>query len=347
MSQAMRLKQSIQKYQKYRTNNRENWIDAIKVIACILVVLGHFFQSMKKANIMPDNALYNWFVQTIYYFHVPLFFICSGYLYQKDSNIDNLKTWSKSILNKFIRLGIPYLTFTLITLILKNLFANEVNSQAEGIIETLLIQPTSPYWYLYVLFFIYLVTPTFKSEKIIFITLTFTIIIKLISNYLVLELPYAIRGIINNEIWFIFGMSINLVKLDLKIKAKSYLLIFTFLLMSIFVYLYNISFQEIDFFLGMFACIAIISFIRFKFNDRKNKIFDRFIEYNMPIFLMHSIFAAGLRGLLINIGILNLLIHILLGILISFLGPILTAKIMKKSIILEIFIYPGKFIHIK
>ena len=29
---------------------REKWVDDVKVIACILVVLGHFFQSMTKAR---------------------------------------------------------------------------------------------------------------------------------------------------------------------------------------------------------------------------------------------------------------------------------------------------------
>ena len=36
---------------------REKWVDDVKVIACILVVLGHFFQSMTKANILPENDL--------------------------------------------------------------------------------------------------------------------------------------------------------------------------------------------------------------------------------------------------------------------------------------------------
>ena len=64
---------------------REKWVDDVKVIACILVVVGHFFQSMVKASILPDSGLYEWFITTVYYFHVPLFFICSGYLYQKYS----------------------------------------------------------------------------------------------------------------------------------------------------------------------------------------------------------------------------------------------------------------------
>lgn len=62
---------------------REKWIDNIKVIACVLVVLGYFFQSMTKANIVSESSLYKWFNMTIYYFHVLLFFISGGYLYQR------------------------------------------------------------------------------------------------------------------------------------------------------------------------------------------------------------------------------------------------------------------------
>ena len=57
-----------------KTKDREKWVDYVKVIACVLVVLGHFFQSMVKSTIIPDNDLYSWFNKTIYYFHVPLFF---------------------------------------------------------------------------------------------------------------------------------------------------------------------------------------------------------------------------------------------------------------------------------
>lgn len=40
--------------EKTAVRTREKWLDNVKVIACILVVLGHFFQSMTKANILPE-----------------------------------------------------------------------------------------------------------------------------------------------------------------------------------------------------------------------------------------------------------------------------------------------------
>ena len=101
---------------------REKCVDDIKVIACILVVLGHFFQSMTKASIMPENDLYKWFNTTIYYFHVPLFFICSGYLYQKYSKVSDFTNWKKNVTKKALAFGVPYVTFTTATWILKRSF---------------------------------------------------------------------------------------------------------------------------------------------------------------------------------------------------------------------------------
>ena len=108
---------------------REKWVDDIKVIACILVVLGHFFQSMTKASIMPENDLYKWFNTTIYYFHVPLFFICSGYLYQKYSKVNSLGRWRRNVAKKMLALGVPYATFTTATWVLKKVFSSSVKEK--------------------------------------------------------------------------------------------------------------------------------------------------------------------------------------------------------------------------
>ena len=151
--------------EKAAVRTREKWVDDVKVIACILVVLGHFFQSMTKANILSENDLYEWFNTTIYYFHVPLFFICSGYLYQKYSKVNSVGSWYRNVAKKVLALGVPYATFTTATWVLKKVFSSSVNDQIGGLGETLFLHPTAPYWYLYALFFIFLVTPTFNSVK--------------------------------------------------------------------------------------------------------------------------------------------------------------------------------------
>jgi fucose 4-O-acetylase-like acetyltransferase len=108
---------------------REIWVDNVKIIACILVVLGHFFQSMTKAQILSETDLYMWFNQTIYYFHVPLFFICSGYLYQKYSKVNSLTAWENNILKKTLALGVPYFVFSICTWCLKTIFSCSTRCQ--------------------------------------------------------------------------------------------------------------------------------------------------------------------------------------------------------------------------
>lgn len=164
--------------EKAAVRTREKWVDDVKVIACILVVLGHFFQSMTKANILPENDLYKWFNTTIYYFHVPLFFICSGYLYQKYSKVNDFKNWKKNVAKKALALGVPYVTFSTATWVLKTIFSDSVNDQIGGLGDTLLLHPTSPYWYLYALFFIFLITPTFSTVKMAVVGLTIAALAK-------------------------------------------------------------------------------------------------------------------------------------------------------------------------
>ena len=64
--------------EKWCMKERELWIDYLKAIACILVALGHFLQSMIKSNLMISNDFFTYFEETIYLFHVPLFLSVAG-----------------------------------------------------------------------------------------------------------------------------------------------------------------------------------------------------------------------------------------------------------------------------
>ena len=71
---------------------------------------------------------------------------------------------------------------------------------------------------------------------------------------------------------------------------------------------------------------------------------DFLAKYTMPIFLMHTLFAAPLRSVLLKLGIGSSVIHVVLGLGISFVGPIIAAWIMKKTKWLEFFLYPNKIL---
>ena len=106
------------------------WVDNLKMFACLLVVIGHLYMSMMAGGwISENNILYCWPIQTVYTFHVPLFFVCSGFLYQATApNEWNVKKHIGNIKKKALALGVPYVTFSTITLLLKNVFATDVTT---------------------------------------------------------------------------------------------------------------------------------------------------------------------------------------------------------------------------
>lgn len=330
--------------EKTAVRTREKWVDGVKVIACILVVLGHFFQSMTKANILPENDLYEWFNTTIYYFHVPLFFICSGYLYQKYSKVNSVGSWYRNVAKKVLALGVPYATFTTATWVLKKVFSSSVNDQIGGLGETLFFHPTAPYWYLYALFFIFLVTPTFNSVKAAAVGL----VVALAAKGLILTgggySIYAVSTVLSNEIWFVLGMSICAFNVQLKgRKVQGMICGVLFIILSIMVYTAEISSSAASFIMGLLACVAVIMMVA-GFEEKLGRGMEFIAKYTMPIFLMHTLFAAPMRSVLLKLGITNAVAHIVLGVGISFAGPIIAAWIIKKTKWLEFFLYPNKII---
>lgn len=328
---------------KTAVRTREKWVDDVKVIACILVVLGHFFQSMTKANILPENDLYKWFNTTIYYFHVPLFFICSGYLYQKYSKVNDFKSWKKNVAKKALALGVPYVTFSTATWVLKTVFSSSVNDQIGGLGDTLLFHPTAPYWYLYALFFIFLVTPTFSTIKLAAVGLVVAVVAKVYILTGGGTGIYAVSTVLANEIWFVLGMSICAFNVQIRGKRRQGTIIgILFFGLSVAVYMANIQNSAVSFALGLMACAAVILLVA-GLEDKSGKVMSFLAKYTMPIFLMHTLFAAPMRSVLLKIGVTNAVAHIGLGLGVSFAGPIVAAWIMKKTKWLEFFLYPNKY----
>lgn len=331
---------------------REIWLDNVKVFACILVLLGHFFQSMTKAAILPANDLYKWFNQTIYYFHVPLFFICSGYLYQKLSKVNTVRCWSINVLKKALTLGVPYFSFSLATWLLKTLFSESVNSEIGGLADILFLHPTSPYWYLYALFFLFSLTPTFKNRTTASIGLSIAFLLKVFGIVKGSSNIPVISYIISNEIWFVIGMWLYVFEFQHFMKKRNFFIPvaigIVFLTSSVMISFNDIQSRILPFVMGLTACCSVLMIMEKSFENRSQpKFFEILAQYTMPIFLMHTLFAASLRSVLLKIGICSAGIHMVLGITISFIGPMFAAIIMKQTKWMEFFLYPGKFIKIK
>ena len=125
-------------------------------------------------------------------------------------------------------------------------------------------------------------------------------------------------------------------------------ILFLFGIFSVVVYEAGLTNGMISLLLGFLACCGIVSLMISLYNKREqNGFFGILSKYTMPIFLMHTLFAAPLRTVLFKLGIHGALIHLILGVAISFIGPMIAEVILKRLKWLEFIVYPGKFIHVK
>lgn len=344
-----------EKIKNFMKNDKKRivWIDYLKVFACILVVIGHLIQSLQKSSI--DNydnitSFINWF---IYLFHMPLFFAVSGYLYEMNKKQFSWKQYKNFVIKKIINLGVPYIVFYLLYVIINMIFASSVNTP-KGIKEIIGIinNPMPPYWFLYALLSIFIFIPLLEkalkeNKKVIFIVL---IALKIISIFINTKI-YLIDSFFENAIYFYLGCIIKDTIITLKnenIKSilRNIILIIMYILVAIVYYIYynTISYYMEALINIVFALIGTLICINIFRNIEKCKIFDYLKDYTFQIYLLHTIFAAGFRIILFKIGINNYWIHFIIGFFASIEIPIIIAKICKKTKYFNFFFYPLKTI---
>lgn len=331
---------------------RYNWIDNMKLFACILVVLGHLYMSMVSSGWFSEATVYYCLpIQTVYTFHVPLFFVCSGFLYQMKSVDYSFESHIKNIKIKAVVLGIPYFVFSIITLLLKVIFATEVNNQATPFLRTLFLEPVAPYWYLYTLFFLFCLIPRFKNTKHLNVAYGIAVIVKIV--YVVVpwtvSLPDIVAKFASNAIWFLFGMVLTQSNVIKKMKNARIAKLGLVIGMSLSVVFYrnNNPSYIVQFVIALlFVCSLTSLFIQNTYERDGNKIAD-LSQYFMPIYLMHTIFAAGIRVILLKIGVHALGVHIIVGVIASIVFPVCVYKIAKKKWLLLFWIEPLKALEMK
>lgn len=81
------------------TLERDTFLDSLKTILIFLVVFGHCL-----VRLGGDNALINTAFQVVYWFHMPLFVIISGYLFRPEKSFKEscLGLFSSFVLFEFI-----------------------------------------------------------------------------------------------------------------------------------------------------------------------------------------------------------------------------------------------------
>lgn len=329
--------------------DREQWIDYTKAFACILVVIGHLLQGLKKAGIQWNNTLYQYIDTFIYLFHMPLFMFLSGYLYSKTTKIDSIKDYFKFIKKKAINLGIPFVFFYMIHIVINIIFSKSVNTKF-GIeeISQIFIKPIAPFWFLYALFFIFLLIPIIEklSKKNRNIVLLITLVLYVIHSWIRTNI-YALDIFMQYSFYFYLGVFISNKKNQIICGINQILNIILYIVVATLYYFLNIYIKDELINRILVMLIAVIGIFAASKAFYKTELFDKKIyniicKYNFQIYLLHTIFCAGTRIILNNLNIYNFYIHFIFGTLTGIVGPIIVGIIAEKNSYIDIIFFPLK-----
>lgn len=139
----------------------------LTVFATVLVVAGH-------CDITPDYKK-TWIFRWVYSFHMPLFFLVSGYLFGLTNPIKRLSNtkWSDFMKKKFVRLMIPFFVIDTIIFVIKatlfsdgNMVQHPVSLTVGSWLYHVFMSPIGFMWFLPTLFMIFLMAfPLWKWVK--------------------------------------------------------------------------------------------------------------------------------------------------------------------------------------
>lgn len=321
---------------------RDKLVDCLKGYACFLVVFGHVIMGIRNAGIVCP-AYSEKLEMFIWSFHVALFFFLSGYVYNITGEWRRKKTRSRFILYKFINLGIPYIVFSCIYIILNSLISSTNHNNSINDIIWIWKTPVAQYWFLYTLFILFAIWAVLSKILKNWQITILLVIIYYICFFSSISLPFLERGL-PYALCFGIGTSLDNLKIkEINNAKKIGLIVLHVLLVNAFIFT-NITgkpfIDDIEEVLGIMASIALISLAIERINVKKILMFIN--RYSLPIYLLHTIFTAGIRTVLMKIGIGNYVVNVVVGIILGIFAPICIAILANKSTVLEIFFYPTK-----
>ena len=221
---------------------RINWIDWAKAICIALVVMGHF-------NFNQSSFTYHSF---IYAFHMPIFFLLSGYLHKTTpSFFDSLKKNIVSLIIPYIFFNIlTFLIFTLPLLLLGKITTLGLETSFQQFLIGGSFTFAGPTWFLICLFNIKLISCFILKLKI-YLQIIISTVFPILALVIEADLYFGLKPAFISIPFFVIGFHLKQQKLIEKIKDQ-FSLEFTLFLTSFFLLVIGNNIQgRVDIYKGI------------------------------------------------------------------------------------------------
>ena len=322
---------------------RNTLVDKLKGYACFLVLFGHVIMGMRNAGVNMPEFFFG-LEKFIWSFHVSLFLFLSGVVYRITGEWKSKKTKSAFIIHKLINLGVPYIVFSVVYILINSLSGQANTQSSMQDILNIWKMPVAQYWFLYALFFLFCI---WTILSLILKNWQTTLIVAL-SGYIVPALGGSFGSfdvVVYSALAFGLGTCITDITRFAKTSVRNKLMvIIAHILTGVIVirvgWIEQPFVKEIMMLMGIYSSILFISLLE---NIKPVAAFWDFMnKYSFQTYLLHTIFTAGIRIVLLRMGIAQWWLHILAGCIGGIVFSTLAAVISNKLKLTDILFFPTK-----
>lgn len=313
---------------------RENWIDAAKGAAILLVVIGHAWRGVNGRGLIPAD-LFAAVDTRIYAFHMPVFFAASGLFFARSLARMPVKAFVSSRLS---RMFWPMVLWTYLFLAFKVAAGGRANTPVS--VEDMLVWPIPGYlhlWFLWALFLLhmaFLLTRPLLTSTGRYPTLVLLFLTCLAVGASLLHLPREVTYWVGNAFRFapFFVLGLWLGQSTLLSNTKAPVQIPAMVAFAVILVLWPPADPVTSLMSSLALTLAYLLVFSgcAKWFQTHGKWLITLGSASMAIYLAHTIFSAGLREVLLAKGVRDLTTHIVLGTLIGIIAPLVMLWIARK-----------------
>ena len=317
---------------------RIEWIDLAKGVGIILVVVGHAGRGLQNAGLADPRGVLPVLDQAIYAFHMPLFFLLSGVVF----GVRPVHRVTPDLLKRVWRVFYPMILWTYVFLAMRVVAGSSSNTQSS--LRDMFVLPLPPvehFWFLWALLLNFVIFSIlrmglrpFLSEVQVWIL---AVLFAAIANFAIKLppdlFPYFGQAV-HYSIAFALGALLGALPLASKVPRPAIALLSLLLFAVILWVSVALEFSLHWIVQGIALSLLLLPPLVFASSKIDRMKLGKGVSYlgviSLAIYVMHTMFSAALRILLVKLGTDDLTLHLVFGSAIGIIGPVIVYRIARR-----------------